>query len=326
MGMARAFLPSLILAFVLFSPFPVQTQEASDLQVDPTAVLLERRAIYAVPPVQPSWRSPALPAGSLPAEEIGSLEARRDPEIDYPREARVALREGTARVGFAIDETGRVTDCVIVSSSGDTYLDTGSCALVVARGLYRPARDAQGVAIRSGVTRDIAWTLAWDDVQPLTDRIVRLRYTIHDDGSFSDCWVDRGEGTPGVSHPEMCVGTWPAGYIAGVRLIAGPGDIHLESISGFATSEAAMLQQVATPDGWVRDTARAAWHRLGADGTAISCENVIVPGNASLPISRPCTVTTKRYAVPQDAASLADGARILLSYVTNIRAKPEGDR
>ena len=249
----------------------------------------------------------------MPATEIGALEDRRDHEIDYPREARIARREGAAKVGFVIDETGRVTDCGIVQSSGDTYLDTGSCALIVARGLFTPARDPQGRAIRSGQVRDIAWSLDWDRVQPLAERIVRLSYTIHEDGSFADCWLDRGEGTAGVSHPEMCVGVWPANVLDYLRLIAGPGDLHIQLISGTALGEETMNRQMAPIPGWVRYNGDAAWHLLDGSGSATGCIDVPFPGG-TLWEDGPCRTTTRRYAVATDNSGQVAPNRIGLHF------------
>lgn len=321
--MVRPSLRALILAFGLVNAAPVLAQSVSEPVQDPASVLLERRAIDRVPPTQPSWRPPALPPGSTPVEEIGSLESRRDHEIDYPREARIARREGTTKVGFIIDETGRATDCVIVRSSGDVYLDTGSCALVVARGLYRPARDATGQALESGQTAEISWSLAWDQIRPLTERIMRLSYQLNADGRLSDCWADRGEGTPGVSHIEACQGIWPEGARASLHQIAGPGNLSIQMISGVALHPDTMERQIATPDGWVRYTGSAAWHQLDATGIAVDCKKVALPGGTAWGIDDPCRVTQQRFAVEPSEGGQSSPSRVGLSGLWYVKL-PEG--
>jgi TonB family protein len=293
----------------LAAPAAAEVEDADDRE----SILLERRAIEQVPTVNPAWQAPRLPVGSQPAVEIGSLEARRDHEIDYPREARIGLAEGSARVGFTIDETGRVDDCVVIRSSGNVYLDTGSCALVVARGLYRPALDAEGRAIRSGHSREVAWNLDWDRIQPATERLVRLSYVVRTDGTFGDCWLDRGAGTYGVSHIEMCMGTWPEHILEYLHRIGGPGDLHIQLITGYALSEDAMERQMATIPGWIRYNGDAAWHMLQADGTASRCIDVAFPGG-TLWEDDACRVTNKRFAVSTNPEGRATPDRIGIHF------------
>ena len=284
--------------------------------------LHNRNALTAAPVLTPNWMPPSLPAGSIAAEEVGSLESRRDNEIDYPREARVARREGTSTVGFTIDKAGRVSDCVIVESSGDNYLDTGSCALILARGLYKPARDTNGNPLVSGKKLQIDWQLGWDVPQAPAESIIRLSFTVRPDGSFTDCWTDRGEGTQGISHPEMCRGSWPPEALALMRQISGPGDTRVLSINGRSLSEATMAAHIAERSGWHRFMGTASWYIVDEHGVAGNCQAQPFPGETSVE-SDPCSVPPVRFAPPLTADGKPTQVRFGKSFAYYIKL-PEG--
>lgn len=279
----------------------------------------QANALSGTPILNPNWRPPAVPPGSVAAEEIGSLESQRDHEIDYPREARIARREGTTTIGFTIDTDGRVVDCLIVKSSGDAYLDTGSCALILARGLYKPAYDSNGSPLASGRTLQISWQLGWDVPRLPAESFIRLSFTIHEDGSFTNCWLDRGDGTQGVSHPEMCVGSWPAPLLALMHEIAGPGDMQVQSISGLALSEGAMATQMTEPTGWQRFISSAAWHAIDESGKAVSCVNEAFPGVTEVQNDAPCRPSSRHFMSPVAVDGKATTTRIGINSASYVK-------
>jgi len=79
---------------------------------------------------------------------------------DYPPEAVRNHWQGTVIADLTVSATGRVTACKIVKSSGHAVLDDATCNIIIARAIYRPARDANGNPIEDHVrTPPIAWTL-----------------------------------------------------------------------------------------------------------------------------------------------------------------------
>lgn len=84
--------------------------------------------------------SPAL------AEGPGARPAipRMVPRAEYPREA--VRREQEGRVGYrlSIDAKGKVTDCVVTSSSGFQLLDEAACR-TAKKTVFEPALDAAGM-------------------------------------------------------------------------------------------------------------------------------------------------------------------------------------
>jgi TonB family protein len=78
---------------------------------------------------------------------------------DYPDSAIRAREQGTTTVRLSIDPTGRVSDCMVTSSSGSAALDSTTCRLARMRMRYTPSKDAAGVAQRSDVEDSFTWKL-----------------------------------------------------------------------------------------------------------------------------------------------------------------------
>lgn len=66
------------------------------------------------------------------------------PQDAYPAQALRAGAEGRASVSLSVSATGKVTDCRIVSGTGNAALDTATCRLAIRNGRFEPARDAAG--------------------------------------------------------------------------------------------------------------------------------------------------------------------------------------
>jgi TonB family protein len=80
---------------------------------------------------------------------------------DYPAAALAKGEQGTVEARLSIDETGRVSGCTILQSSGSRSLDDATCSILERRARFYPARDSQGRAIASSVvTPPVAWRLA----------------------------------------------------------------------------------------------------------------------------------------------------------------------
>lgn len=86
---------------------------------------------------------------------------------DYPPQALREGMEGETRAIITIGTDGRVTDCRIRKSSGHALLDTHTCALLVQRFVFDPARDAHGESIAVQVIQPISWILP--DEMPVAD-------------------------------------------------------------------------------------------------------------------------------------------------------------
>ena len=63
---------------------------------------------------------------------------------DFPREALDTNKSGTVVVRLTTDETGKVTNCVVVASSGMKSMDAVTCRAALKRAKYKPAFGADG--------------------------------------------------------------------------------------------------------------------------------------------------------------------------------------
>jgi periplasmic protein TonB len=63
---------------------------------------------------------------------------------------------------LTIGTDGRVSDCSVTTSSGNSALDTTTCRIAKSRVRYTPAKDEAGRPIASGVTLPVRWVLPED--------------------------------------------------------------------------------------------------------------------------------------------------------------------
>jgi TonB family protein len=105
----------------------------------------------------------ALSDWGVDATRLASL--RQRPELtqgwttaaDYPNRAMRAGISGTAIARISVDASGRVSDCVIVATSGNADLDQASCASATWRGRYRPAIGSNGEVVATDIIVDVRW-------------------------------------------------------------------------------------------------------------------------------------------------------------------------
>lgn len=79
---------------------------------------------------------------------------------DYPADAFLGGKGGTAQYDLLVDEVGRVVDCYLANSSGVASLDGMGCQVLLTRAHFTPALNAAGKPIRSVVTTPpVTWMM-----------------------------------------------------------------------------------------------------------------------------------------------------------------------
>ena len=63
---------------------------------------------------------------------------------DYPKDALAQKQGGTVVVRLTTDQSGKVTSCAVVLTSGVTSLDDVTCRTALKRARYKPAIGADG--------------------------------------------------------------------------------------------------------------------------------------------------------------------------------------
>ncbi|WP_109806997.1 energy transducer TonB [Sphingosinithalassobacter portus] len=173
-----------------------QDRRADDEPAVVTVPPVRRTDISSLPPAPP----PPPPPGEQPATRATLISGAISNE-DYPPEARDAREQGVVVVQYRIETDGLVSDCEVVRSSGSPSLDTKSCALIVERFRYSPARDANGQAVAQRQTQSIRWANSpminspaasgrpadGTSFSPLIAWRLTVRISIADDGTITTC-------------------------------------------------------------------------------------------------------------------------------------------
>lgn len=79
---------------------------------------------------------------------------------DYPTKSFAQHANGTTGFLLRVDATGKVTDCRVAETSGFIELDQTTCAVLLARSKFQPARDASGAAIVGIYKGSFTWKFA----------------------------------------------------------------------------------------------------------------------------------------------------------------------
>jgi protein TonB len=78
---------------------------------------------------------------------------------DYRALAAGRMPAGRAMVSLRVEPTGEPTNCRVLRSSGDPYVDAGLCPLIMTRLRFRPALDDHGRPIAFQLDYVATWTL-----------------------------------------------------------------------------------------------------------------------------------------------------------------------
>lgn len=151
---------------------------------------------------------------------------------DYPMSALARGAEGVVRFELEIDPDGRVSKCNVTASSGDAALDTTTCAILLGRAQYRPARDAEGRAVAGSDRGSVTWRLP----PPLPGMPFARFRTISRLSSNGAGQLDCVVTTNGVAEtdvgPNHCGDLHGTGANEMLRQVPAPMEITLVSVAG----------------------------------------------------------------------------------------------
>ena len=111
-----------------------------------------------VPPAPPPPAPPPPPRTVEPARARGSLPGLVSND-DYPASALRNEEQGTTGFRLTVGPDGRVSNCVVTSSSGSSALDTATCRLMRSRARFTPARNNLGQPTTDTVSARITWRI-----------------------------------------------------------------------------------------------------------------------------------------------------------------------
>jgi len=81
------------------------------------------------------------------------------PADGYPAAARASGEHGRVAFTLDVDETGRVSDCKVTTSSESPLLDETTCYYMTANGRFTPPRDAKNKPVPGKWSSAMVWKL-----------------------------------------------------------------------------------------------------------------------------------------------------------------------
>lgn len=135
-----------------------------NINIAPVAVETVREA----PPPPPIVLAPPPPAAPPPPrfQPRGATPKGRPGDWansnDYPSRALRENVEGTTGFRASIGPDGRVTDCSVTRSSGNSELDSTTCSLISRRGRFNPAMDGEGKPTSGSYSSQVRWQIPKD--------------------------------------------------------------------------------------------------------------------------------------------------------------------
>src|SRR5262249_55098810 len=92
--------------------------------------------------------TPARMVGKIPNSEYRLISAGRIPT-------------GSATITFRVNPNGRISNCRIVRSSGDSYVDAMVCEAATRWLVFSPARDPSRHPVSQDITSSPNWRPSW---------------------------------------------------------------------------------------------------------------------------------------------------------------------
>jgi TonB family protein len=151
---------------------------------------------------------------------------------DYPPNALARRAAGTVGFRLVIGADGAVTRCTITHSSNDAALDMATCAILLGRARYDPARDASGRAVRGEDSGRVTWRLPpVTHGMPFAPMRMVSRLSSNGAGGLSCSFSADGvaQPDPGPSRCGVLAGT---GMEDLLRRAPAPGEVTLVSVAG----------------------------------------------------------------------------------------------
>ena len=111
------------------------------------------------PPQPPTPPAPPAPRVVSQAAGLKGNVAQFFGADAYPPAAIRAEAQGRVVARLTVGADGRVSDCSVTTSSGNSDLDTTTCRIAKSRVRFTPAKDDSGTAIASTYTLPVRWVL-----------------------------------------------------------------------------------------------------------------------------------------------------------------------
>ena len=100
---------------------------------------------------------PVETPGAKPISPASWIKVADYPSRERPTRTTHTYQSGSVGVLLRVDATGRAIDCKVQESSEDQRLDDKTCALLIERSRFEPARDDTGQPVASDYVYHVNW-------------------------------------------------------------------------------------------------------------------------------------------------------------------------
>ena len=115
--------------------------------------------VYIPTPIAAPPAPPAPPARASQAAGLKGNPGQFFGDDAYPAAAIRAEAQGRVVARLSVGTDGRVTDCSVTSSSGNSDLDSTTCRIAKSRVRFTPAKDDAGQPMASTFNLPVRWVL-----------------------------------------------------------------------------------------------------------------------------------------------------------------------
>lgn len=219
------------------------------LAVNAPETNVEKPVIFPAKPVERTVPIPTVPKFSTRPDPVPKGNPGNWANTnDYPAIALRQQIEGTTGFRVTVGPDGRVADCMIVSSSGSSDLDSATCNNVRRRALFEPALDVNGVPTTGRYSNRVRWQIpassytvsfpsapsqlsyGWTPVYPVDYPAIAL--------------AEKRQGRVVI---ELSISS--AGAVDGCKIFAGSGHGDLDAQSCKLASERALFRPALDVNG-----------------------------------------------------------------------------
>ena len=147
-----------------FTPPPVVTPPPIVQTNVPSPVVIQSvptppRVYVPTPIAAPPAPAPAPPARASQAAGLKGNPGQFFGDDAYPAAAIRAEAQGRVVAKLSVGTDGRVTDCSVTQSSGNSDLDSTTCRIAKSRVRFTPAKDDAGQPMASTFNLPVRWVL-----------------------------------------------------------------------------------------------------------------------------------------------------------------------
>ena len=126
------------------------------IQVQPNIPPPAPPVLQVPPPAPPPPPPPSKARGATPKDANSWAQRIQD---NYPPRALAEQKEGSVGMRITVGPDGRVSDCSVIASSGNSDLDRGACDGMRRYARFNPALDAAGNPISDTTSQRITYRL-----------------------------------------------------------------------------------------------------------------------------------------------------------------------